>query len=298
MIQISVCICTYKRFDLLNNLLSSLIAQQYIDGVKYNLIVIDNDCSGSSRSTVLLFNNNSKKVNILYDIEPIKNISLARNRALRYAEGEYVAFIDDDEYACPKWLKNLYHAIVKTKADAVMGPVISVYPALTPDWIIKGRFFDRPNYENYSRVHQGRTGNALVKRKWFNKFEFDERFGLTGGEDSDLFKKIINDGGAIYWAKDAHVFENVDGSRLNIKWLLARSFRGGQGDADKKQVSVFRPIVIQHLLYRTILLTIAMLGTLLSLPFGRHKFVWWLMKISSNLGQLSVIFPYRYKEYK
>ena len=36
---------------------------------------------------------------------------------------------------------------------------------------------------------------------------------------------------------------------------------------------------------------------LLSLPFGRHRAVYWLLKVSANLGKISIFLGLHYQEY-
>ena len=295
---ISVCICTFFRNDLLAFLLNKLLTLKMSDSLKYEIIVVDNDKDGKASEVVESVAIRTNHCRIVYDIEPQQNIALARNRTIRHAQGDYIAFIDDDEYPSPSWLEELHKTLKALDADVVMGPVFPEYPSNTPKWIVKGKFFERPNPEDQTRVYFGRTGNALVRSKWFEKIMFDEKYGLTGGEDSEFFNKLIKHGGAIYWSKAGYVTERVEENRVNLRWLLARAFRGGQGTADKNYSSFFTFKIIPHLGYRIFLLTVALCGVLLTIPLGRHRSVWWLIKVLSNIGQLSILFPYRYKEYR
>ena len=122
--------------------------------------------------------------------------------------------------------------------------------------------------------------------------------GLTGGEDTDFFDRIRAKGAVICWSKDAFVFEHIDANRLNIRWLLMRSFRGGQGYSKKKMNGRGLLYKLMYLIYRFCLSIFAFFMFLISIPFGFHRCVWWLRKVFSNLGQVSVVLPYRYTEYK
>ena len=74
---------------------------------------------------------------VCYENEPVQNISLARNRAVLLSRGEYVAFIDDDEFPQKYWLYNHFQMIKKTGADGVLGPVIPHFESGAPEWLIK-----------------------------------------------------------------------------------------------------------------------------------------------------------------
>ncbi len=84
----SVVVCTHNRTDDLAHCLSSL-AQLASSG--YEVIVIDN-CPSDDRTQKLV----ATYPQFRYLCEPIAGLDLARNRALRTASGEIVAFTDDD----------------------------------------------------------------------------------------------------------------------------------------------------------------------------------------------------------
>ena len=95
--------------------------------------IVDNDASGSAKSTVEQFSDLAPR----YAIEPERNIALARNRALEFGPADFVAFIDDDEAARPGWLTELCERIRQTGADAVFGPVHACFPAGAPQWAVR-----------------------------------------------------------------------------------------------------------------------------------------------------------------
>ena len=61
MIKVSVCVCTYKRNELLFELLISLCHQDYKR--KYNIIVVDNSSEFGSEELILNFNKKYNSMN-------------------------------------------------------------------------------------------------------------------------------------------------------------------------------------------------------------------------------------------
>ena len=94
--HISICICTFKRAAQLGRLLQRLDDLITEDRFEYSAVVVDNDADGSAEATMLDWAQRSRVV-VSYYLEPEQNISLARNRAVGEAKGDYLAFIDDDE---------------------------------------------------------------------------------------------------------------------------------------------------------------------------------------------------------
>ena len=150
--HISVCICTYKRPGLLANLLEKLQQQRTNDLFTYSVVVVDNDVNESAKTVVETFKQKSS-FNIDYFVEPEQNISLARNKAVGSARGNFIAFIDDDEYPEPNWLLNFYKTLTDINADGVLGPVVPYYPDGIPKWIIKSKICEMPSH---------RTGNCFT----------------------------------------------------------------------------------------------------------------------------------------
>ncbi|MGH7835013.1 MAG: glycosyltransferase [Candidatus Binatia bacterium] len=224
--KIDVCIATYKRPQLLRKLLLSLVAQETGGEFSFSIIVADNDAQRSAEPVVGELNAGGQK--IIYAVEPEQNISLARNKSLSFATGDYIATIDDDEYADSRWLLNLYRAITSHHADVVHGPVIPEFHSRTPHYIRQG--FMRPNPPTGStEKYFLNTGNTLFRRQLIEGLPapFDPRFGRTGGEDTAFFYELKGRGCRMTWCREALVFERVASRRANLMWLLRRRFRHG-----------------------------------------------------------------------
>jgi len=227
---VSICVCTFKRPELLALLLDSLISQ-IIENDSVRIIVVDNDSAESSRAVVEEIGPRSP-FPLEYHVEPRQGISFARNTAVRRVNSEYIAFIDDDEIASPHWLSNLLATARHWQADAVLGPVLPRFPLNSPVWVIKCGFFDRPRHKTGESVpvEEGRTGNALVRSNWLQTdLPFDPKFAHTGGEDYDFFRRMGLAGGSIRWADNAEVTEIVPVDRQRLAWIVERSLRSSSG---------------------------------------------------------------------
>lgn len=297
-VHIDICIATYKRPHLLAELLESLICQRVASDISLSIVIVDNDAAGSAQAVVESF---QKKLllPIIYDIEPVQNIALTRNRTVSYAHGDFIAFIDDDERADVEWIQTLYENLLFYDAAAVFGPVVPILPDSAPDWVNRGHFFDGPRFKAGTSIATGRTGNAMVRAEYAKRFTpvFNPEFGQTGGEDVNFFDKIISLGGKLVWCDSAIVYETVHADRLNVVYLAKRAFRGGQTYASMmlKRYGILKKIA--WFFYRVGLLIIAAIAFLVAWPFRRHWGVKALQKVCSNLGQLSTLTPYRYRGY-
>ena len=189
---ISICICTFKRPMMTGQLVEHIQQELDLPGPT-ELVVVDNDKDEGAREIVEKHSSDSIPVD--YFVEPEQSISLARNKAVSEARGEWIAFIDDDELPEPDWLVNLYRCARLLDADAIFGPVEPIYSNQCPRWIIDGRFFDKVHYSTGTEVQRGqtRTSNVLLRRDLISDRDgpFDPAFGLSGGEDSLLFDGLL-----------------------------------------------------------------------------------------------------------
>ena len=292
--QVTVCVCTYKRPQLLLSLLNSLVMQTF--GMSnFDVVVVDNDKLASARHAVVGFQEMHPELNVRYDVEPMQGISYARNRTVMLSGAELLAFIDDDEIAAPHWLADLVSCMHIHSADAVMGPVIPSYSRDTPRWIIQSRFFERKRFATGIKVGwgDGHTGNALVKTAWAKKRQphtFDINLARSGGEDADFFKWIESLGGQLTWCDSAIVSEEVPVSRQTLRFMLGRSLIGS--------VTYWRLHYSQHSMawrYWNASLGLAK-GVLLSvagvfrLPFGWGRAVKTWTESAKAFGRLAALF--------
>jgi len=238
-IEISICVCTFRRPDGLRRLLRSL---RQLDPATppHEVIVVDNDAARSAEP--IICQAREEGLPVQYLVEPVRGIARARNRSLEPATGTFVAFIDDDEEAEPQWLVRLWLEVVRHDDDGGCGPVVPRFNDQTPRWLIEGRFFERPRLPTGTLLAawQTRTGNALIRRRSLLGLSgpFDERYNLTGGEDTHLFTRLIDGDCRIIAVDSAIVYEHLPPNRTTVRWLLQRRFLGGMGGARLYAASV------------------------------------------------------------
>jgi succinoglycan biosynthesis protein ExoM len=234
--RISVCICTFRRPELLARLLCALERQVVGEGFTFDVVVVDNDAARSGESAVSACRQRGI-IAVAYDCEPEQNISLTRNRAVGNASGNLIAFIDDDEAPVPDWLAALHRTMKASSADGVLGPVIAEFTAGTPEWIQRGPFFHRRRLATGTVIsaRDARTGNLLLRRSIFAEGEvwFDPAFGRTGGEDSDFFWRQSRTGRRFVWCDEAAAYEIVPPDRCTASYHVKRYLRSGTLDGER-----------------------------------------------------------------
>ncbi|MFC4279117.1 glycosyltransferase family 2 protein [Achromobacter aloeverae] len=301
--DISVCIATYKRREMLDALLSDLAAQTLRPR---QVVVVDNDAAGSARDVVEGHRQALAGIEVTYAVQPEKNISLTRNLAVSLARHDWVAFIDDDERAPADWLSLMHATAIRYDADGVQAPVLAILPDHAPDWIRRGDFYGWARFPTGTVVPRNvmRIGNYLLAGHWLRRQEqvFSPAYGLSGGEDGDLLMRLAGQGARMVWCDEACVTEPVADNRMRLSWLCKRALRGGQDYALHFRAGKLdhRPGLPRRILFfgRALAqMIVAGLLALCALPLGRHRAAAWLVRAYANWGKLSTLWGGRHIEY-
>jgi succinoglycan biosynthesis protein ExoM len=158
-------------------------------------------------------------------------ISAVRNAILdeaRRGGDEFIAMIDDDETASHRWLDNLLATRRRTGAAIVGGPCHPDFQA-DPSEAAKLYWAPRTYPEGPVETIRG-TGNCLISASAMSALDwprFDQSFGLTGGEDTEWFRRLRGAGADFAWSENALTHETVPASRTTWRWAIRRHFRTG-----------------------------------------------------------------------
>lgn len=305
---ISICIATFKRPALLEKLLVSLLNQKNIDEYNLEIVVVDNDRNRTAEPVIIKFKEKiltNNRYSIKYDVQPEKNIALTRNKTVELAEGDYLFFIDDDEYADENCLFNHLKVINDFDADVTFGNVLPSFEDKTPEFIKKAGPYYRENCSAGYESDYFITGNTMLNLNKIPKkmIRFSFEYGITGGEDHYLFSSLKNRGYRLLSASDSIAMEFIPKERGNLNWLVKRVFRTGNNytralieNSNNFQKKFL--LSIEQLLLGIIQFLIAIMLSFGFLIFDKSKSLNWFLKSISNLGKPFAVFGIYPKEYK
>ena len=184
--MISVIIPTYNNESAITRCLTSIINQTYLD---IEIIIINDGSTDKTGKKVLSI----KDKRIRYVSQSNQGPSAARNKGLELAKGEYILFVDADDYVEPDMLKLLYTTAQKNNAQIVNCNICKKYSEK------KNRMVVEPYKENQSwqefykdfLLHNGLCSlcNKLIKKSLFENIRLYEDIRL--GEDSTAFLRIL-----------------------------------------------------------------------------------------------------------
>jgi succinoglycan biosynthesis protein ExoM len=223
--EVSICIASTRPTGLVR-LLASLARQKLPPGLTIEVIVVDNAPCEASRAAAQTWTGAGP---LRRFEEPVRNVALARNRGVDAAAGRWLAFVDDDETAEEDWLAAFEERASRGEADGFFGPVLPRLEEVVTPWLDAEAFYAGPRFATGAILGRGilRSGNALVRASLFQGRRFDPAWGGSGGEDSELFGRMLRAGARFEWCDEARVVEWVAPERHTPRWLARRAFRGG-----------------------------------------------------------------------
>jgi glycosyltransferase involved in cell wall biosynthesis len=214
----SVVICTRNRAASLGRTLQAL-ARMTLPGPT-EVVVVDN---GSTDETPTVVRDVAAAMPFVlrYVVEPRPGKSVALNRGVETATGEFVAFTDDDAIPDPSWLTSLDAGFERYECDWVFGPVKPHWESAEPTWYsreLNGLFALLDLGSQPKQVHDLSESfygvNCAVRRRSLLALgPYHEALGPTsglggGGEDSDMCLRAFMAHQTIWYVPNA-VVEHV-----------------------------------------------------------------------------------------
>ena len=110
--MISVLMLTYNREKLVGRAIESILSQTYRE---FEFIIVDNGSSDSSGDIAEEYAKKDSRVRVIR--RERGSIGAGRNTALEAAQGDYIVFIDDDDWVEPDFLEFLLGLLIENDAD-------------------------------------------------------------------------------------------------------------------------------------------------------------------------------------
>lgn len=104
--EVSIIMPVFNIEDYLPRCLDSIIKQTFFD---FELLVVDDGSTDNSYNIVKKYATKDSRIKLFH--QENGGASSARNYGLTYAVGEYISFIDGDDFIAPNFIENLYRAI-------------------------------------------------------------------------------------------------------------------------------------------------------------------------------------------
>lgn len=260
-VDISVVICTYNRAEMLKDTIKSWMAVDK-DCLSTELIIVNNNSTDQTLQVVKSFQ--GTVTDLKYVFEPRPGLSFARNKGIKEANGEIIAFVDDDVYFHKSWLLEMMLAFGNNpETDCIGGNSIPVLETERPLWLTDNMLKlygstlsgEAEKFMNFPE-HPFGVNMAFRKKTFQLVGGFNTSLGrikksLLSNEEKEFFYRIHQAGMKTFYTPKAIIFHRIPKDRLDQKWILKRIYWQGiskvafnQLVQKKSKTLLFKDIVI------------------------------------------------------
>ena len=232
--DVSVILCTYNRCALLPLALESVLESVVPESLQWELLIVDNNSPDRTRQIVETYSARFPgKIHYLFERTPGKSNAL--NLGIRHAQGEILAFMDDDVRVDREWLVKISSPLLQSGNYAgVGGRIVPPKDFVPPGWLpVSGpyslggilAFFDFG--ESAVPLTEPPFGTNMA----FRKSMFETYGGFRAdlgpcpgteirGEDTEFGRRLLNASERLWYEPAAIVYHPVPPSRLEKPYFL------------------------------------------------------------------------------
>ncbi len=214
--QVSVIIPTRNRAQLLSEAIESVIDQTFSD---FELIIVDDGSTDHTAEVVTGYRDRR----VRYFPQEQQERGAARNRGVALSQGEFITFLDDDDWYMPKKLEIQVQAL---QANPNLGMVISGWDRVKESGeIVRSErpWLHHPNpaLRDWLFAAMAHVAAVLIRRSWFDLvggFDHD----LAPNEDTYLWFRLAQAGCPVAWVKEMVFRQRMHGNNSVRNLALVR----------------------------------------------------------------------------
>jgi glycosyltransferase involved in cell wall biosynthesis len=229
--DISAIVCTYNRSGVLKEALARIAAQQ-ADGLRYEVIIVDNNSTDDTRQVIEAFAAASR-CPMRYVCERQQGVSHARNAGIAAATAPLLAFFDDDVMVSSDWLMKIKQALdLHRDVDYVGGKVLPQWASAPPAWLVPDNwapiaaldYGDEPFVVSAATKVGLISANLAIRRRaldevgWFRPELQRVKDGIGSMEDQELLERMARAGKRGLYAPEIVVWADVPAARMTRRY--------------------------------------------------------------------------------
>lgn len=215
---VSIIIPVYNNEENIGKLIESLLKSDYPKEL-FEIIIVDNGSNDRTKEIIRQYS-----TVILLEEKNIQSSYAARNKGIRNAKNEILAFIDSDCIANTQWIKEGVKVLVSEPADLAGGKVEFVYSKHKTAAELYDSITNMQNIFYIKEKKVSSTANLFVKSSLFDRIGMFPDWIKSGG-DVQWTDKATRNGFSLVYAPKAIVKHPA----RSLKDLLKKKYRVGTG---------------------------------------------------------------------
>ncbi|WP_288222123.1 glycosyltransferase [uncultured Clostridium sp.] len=260
--MISLILPVYNVEKYLQECLDSILNQSYGD---YELIIINDGSTDGSIKIIEDYRDKFKNIKII--TQENKGLSETRNIGLKYAMGEYILFVDSDDFLRKDMLEKLINEALETNSDIVISNYYLYYSNINIIKYLK----DMPKEQSYSNNEvinlmlmnkiQGHVWNKLFKYTLLKEINFEFETDRFMEDIFPIFKAISRANKITYIDEALYFYRQREGSIINKKnkkltedyyhaiTSIIKYIEDNEINVKEDNLRVFKAIVFSYFIY-------------------------------------------------
>ncbi|MDD6488048.1 MAG: glycosyltransferase [Spirochaetales bacterium] len=181
MSKLSIIVPVYNAAKYLSQCIDSVLAQTFTD---FELILVNDGSTDESEKICLSYKEQDTRIKYVY--KENGGAASARKTGLEYAEGEYIGWVDSDDWIEPEMFQALYENAAANKADISACGVVQEY-ADRKNLLV-------PDIKDYSKsidLLLFSYCNKIIKKELFHTAEIAFPVGTSEYEDVAVTFKLL-----------------------------------------------------------------------------------------------------------
>lgn len=184
-IKVSIIVPVYNARDYLPRCVDSILEQEYQD---FELLLVDDGSTDGSGDICDVYQLKDKRVQVIH--KENSGVSDSRNLALNTAVGEYIQFLDSDDWITPDATKLLVRSMEEYQCDMVIadfyrvaGERLSHKGDIEEEGVMSRQEFAAHMIENPADFYYGVLWNKLFRREIIEKYHIRMDTSISWCED-------------------------------------------------------------------------------------------------------------------
>lgn len=176
MSKLSIIVPVYNVERYLCKCIDSILNQSFKD---LELILVDDGSIDNSGEICDKYSCKDKRVKVIHK----KNggVSSARNTGLKIANGEYIGFVDPDDWIETNMYERMYNEIIKTNSDIIICNFKKIFENREEKYIYENKSLELNNIEALNELYNIKyiynfAWNKIYKKSLFDNLKYKEGF--------------------------------------------------------------------------------------------------------------------------
>jgi glycosyltransferase involved in cell wall biosynthesis len=229
--SIDLVICTYNRCEELDRALDTLSRLVPPSRMSWTVTVVDNACTDATPAIVEKHRAARRLPKLRRVFEARPGLTWARRKGVTCTDGEWIAFIDDDNHPDPGWLQAIEGTIARFPLAGGIGGTVAIDWAAAPPPHLPGFGFcyaeqdygaSETSAPNLAGAGMVLRREALIASGWTAGALLEDRIGkrLVSGGDVEIAQRIKASGYELIYSPRAVLRHRIPASRMTDDYFL------------------------------------------------------------------------------